>query len=310
MPRDPAPVVAAQARISLGLMTIAQLDALGVTRQQRRTLVAGGVLLPVHRRVLRHAAHPASWPQTALAGVLAAGDGAVASHTTAAALWRLDGVAQGDVVHVSVPSGRQVRPLAGVAVHRSGDLVAADVEGRRTVPCTTPARTLIDIAPMVTPRGLEAALDDAERRGLVWRPHLRWRVGELRGRGRAGAGQVARLLDRTEGRPLGDSWLEQAAIRAIVGAGLPAPRCQVGLRPAGGRVARVDLLWDDARLVVELDGHADHATRRRRQADAERSARLGLLGWQTVRFTYEDVVERPGHLVAMIRAYLSRTASA
>jgi very-short-patch-repair endonuclease len=87
-------------------------------------------------------------------------------------------------------------------------------------------------------------------------------------------------------------------------------RCQVGLRPAGGRVARVDLLWDDARLVVELDGHADHATRRRRQADAERSARLGLVGWHTVRFTYEDVVERPGHLVAMIRAYLSRTASA
>jgi very-short-patch-repair endonuclease len=95
-----------------------------------------------------------------------------------------------------------------------------------------------------------------------------------------------------------------------VRAGLPAPRCQVGLRPAGGGVARVDLVWDDARLVVELDGHATHATRRRRQADAERSARLGLAAWHTVRFTYEDVVERPHHVVAMIRAYLNRAASA
>jgi hypothetical protein len=226
MPRDPAALVADRARTSLGLVTITQLDALGVTRQQRRTLVARGVLVPVHRRVVRHAAHPISWQQTALAGVLAAGAGAVASHTTAAALWRLDGVPDTTAIHVSVASGRQVRPLEGVVVHRSADLVAADVERRPTVPCTTPARTLIDIAPMVTPCGLEAALDDAERRGLVWRPHLRWRVGQLRGRGRAGVGQVARLLDRTDGRPLGDTWLEQTALRAIVRAGLPAPRCQ------------------------------------------------------------------------------------
>ena len=87
------------------------------------------------------------------------------------------------------------------------------------------------------------------------------------------------------------------------------PRCQVELRKAGGGIARVDLFWEEARLVVELDGHGTHATRRDRQAAAERAARLGLEGWHVVSFTYEDVTERPGYVVAMIRTYLRSAAA-
>jgi very-short-patch-repair endonuclease len=109
---------------------------------------------------------------------------------------------------------------------------------------------------------------------------------------------LRQLLDRTEGRPLGDTWLAQEGLRL-----------QVKLRSAGGGIARVDLFWDEVRLVVELDGHGTHATRRDRQAGAERAARLGLDGWRVVPFTYEDVTERPNYVVAMIRAYLSVTAA-
>ena len=181
----------------------------------------------------------------------------------------------------------------------------ADVEGTRLIPCTTAARTLIDVAPRLADRQLEAALDAAERDGLVWRPHVRWRLRELQRHGRVGVPILTAILDRTEGRALGDSWLEQEALRLISDAGLPVPRCQVKLRKRGGGIARVDLLWDDARLVVELDGHGTHATRRQRQAGAERPARLGLAGWAVVAFTYEDVVERPGYVIKMIEAYLA-----
>jgi hypothetical protein len=298
--------IAEQFGTTLGLVTLARLDALGVSRQRRRTLVAKGVLVPVHRGVARHAAHPESWQQRVLAAVQAAGDGAVASHATAGRLWRLDAAGPTPGVEVSLPPGRQCRPLTGVGLHRCSDLGPADVGRRGPIPCTTVARTLLDLAPALSEPALEAALDDAERRGLVWRPHLRWRIVHLARPGRAGVRRVERLLDRTDGRLLGDSWLEQAALRLVARSGLPVPRCQVKLRQCGGGIARVDLCWDDARLVVELDGHGSHATRRRRQADAERSARLGLAGWQVVRFTYEDVVERPGHVVAMIRSYLLR----
>lgn len=244
-----------------------------------------------------------------LAAVPAAGDGAVASHMSAAALWRFDGVPPTAEIDVTVARPRSPRAVPGT-VHRTLELGPADVEPRQLIPRTTAARTLVDIAGRLAPSQLEVPLDDAERRGLIWRPHLRWRVDALRRRGRPGVPALADLLDRTEGRPLGDSWLEQAGIRLIVEAGLPVPRVQVELRKAGGGIARVDLLCDDAKLVVELAGHGTHASRRHRQSDAERAARLGLVGWQVVEFTYEEVVERPGYVVDMIRAYLDQAGGA
>jgi acyl-coenzyme A thioesterase PaaI-like protein len=242
-----------------------------------------------------------------LAAVLEAGPGAVASHLSAAALWRFEGIGRGPV-EVTVPAGRHPAPDHGT-IHRSRDLVATDIEPRARTPVTTAARTLFDIAPRVEETRLEAVLDHAERRGIVWRPHLRWRLRELARQGRPGVPAVRRLLDRTEGRGLGDSWLEQEGLRLIAQARLPMPRCQVELRKAGGGIARVDLFWEEARLVVELDGHGTHATRRDRQAAAERAARLGLEGWHVVSFTYEDVTERPGYVVAMIRTYLGSAAA-
>ncbi|MGH9112649.1 MAG: DUF559 domain-containing protein [Acidimicrobiales bacterium] len=303
MARDFDGAIAERAPKSLGLFTSHQLDTAGVSRQQRRTLIGKGVLVPLAGGVMRHAAYPQSWEQLVLAAVLAAGKGAVASHLCAAALWRFDGVAQ-SAVEVTVPRDRRPRVVSAV-VHRTLDLGPADIEPRRLIPRTTAARTLLDIACRVSPAELEAALDGAERQGTIWRPLLRWRIAELRRRGRPGIPTLAALLDRTEGRPLGDSWLEQAAIRLIVNAALPVPRAQVKRRKAGGRIARVDLFWDDAKLVVELAGHGTHSTRRQRQSGAERAARLGLKGWRVVEFTYEDVVERPQYVVEIIRAYLT-----
>ena len=310
MARDLDGAIAERSRKMLGLIAYADLDALGVSRQRRRSLVAHGVLVPVHRGVLRHAAHATSWQRSALAAVLAAGDAAAASHMTAATLWRFDGFERpvSGPIELSVLRERQRRPLTGVIIHRTTSLGRADVEARRLIQRTSAARTLCDIAPRLTPRQLEAALDHAVRRGQIWRPLLRWRLDELRRHGRAGVPQVADLLDRTEGRPHGDSWLEEEGLRIIAEAGLPVPRCQVKLRKAGGGIARVDLFWDAARLVAELDGHATHATRRQRQVGAERAARLVLAGWRVLTFTYEDVVERPGHVAATIRSHLAQLA--
>lgn len=220
--------IAERARTTLGLLTLGQVNDLGVSRHRRRTLVDGGVLVPVSPTVYRHAAWPTSWEQSALAAVLAAGEGAVASHATAGALWRFDGIGRGAIC-VAVPVGRRPRSVLAV-VHRSCDLVSADVERRRLVPRMTPARTLIDLAHELTDVQLEQALDGAERDGLVWRPHLRWRLGELRRQGRRGVPRLDALLARTEGRPLGETWLEQEALRLVTRAGLPLPACQVHLR--------------------------------------------------------------------------------
>jgi very-short-patch-repair endonuclease len=57
-------------------------------------------------------------------------------------------------------------------------------------------------------------------------------------------------------------------------------------------------------LIIEVDGHATHSTRRQRQHDAEREAALLASGWRVIRFTYEDVTERPAYVTATIRQHL------
>jgi hypothetical protein len=276
MARDMDGAIAERSRTMLGLLTSRDLDSLGVTRSQRRWMISSGALIPVGGGVVRHAAHPRSWQQSALAAVLAAGRLAVASHLTAGALDGLDGIRPPAEHDVSVPRPRHPRGVPG-RLHRPCDLGIADCDFSRLIPRTTPARTICDLSPILAPERLEAVLDHAERKGQIWRPHLRWRLDALRRSGRPGLPALAELLDRTDGRPLGDSWLEQEAIRVVIHAGLPVPRVQVRLRGSGARtVSRVDLFWDGARLVVEFDGHGTHATRRDRQRDAERAARLGL----------------------------------
>jgi hypothetical protein len=199
-----------------------------------------------------------------------------------------------------------VRPPEGVVLHRPTSLPEADRTTIGPVPVTTPARTLCDIAPRLTDRELETALDHACRRGQIWVPHLRWRLDALQACGRPGIPRLRALVDGGTRWGDGESWLETEGLRRIVEAGLPVPRCQVVRRRADGRRARVDLFWDDARLVAELNGHATHATRRDLQADAERAAALELAAWRVVSFTYEDVTERPGYVVDTIAAHLAQ----
>jgi very-short-patch-repair endonuclease len=306
MARDLDGTIAVRSLQLLGLLTIRMLDELGVSRQHRRTLIAHGVLVPVHRGVYRHAAHPVTWRQRVLAAVLAVGDRALASHETGGVLWRFEGSEQTVGVSLSIIPPGQRRPPAGTTLHRPLVLDPADRDQVGPIPVTSAARTFCDLAPRLSDSQLETVLDHACRRGQIWLPHLRWRLDDLQIRGRKDLPRVRALVDSGIRFGDGESWLETEGLRRITEAGLPLPRCQVKRAAGNGRWARVDLFWDAARLIVELDGHATHATRRARQADAERDAALELAGWRVVRFTYEDVTERPDHVVATIAAHLAQ----
>ena len=61
---------------------------------------------------------------------------------------------------------------------------------------------------------------------------------------------------------------------------------------------------------MELLGYSFHRTVMHMQADAERMNRLVLLGYQVYQFTYPQVVEDPGDVVATVAAALRRVAAA
>jgi very-short-patch-repair endonuclease len=301
MAPDVLRAIAERASQQLGLVTVDQLRDLHISSGTQRTLVRRGSLEPVGVRVRRLPGHPPTWHQRLLAATLEAGPGAVVSHGAALALWRFVGAAPG-VVEVTLPRGRRPRRVPG-RVHHARDLLPVDVGWAGGLPVTTPSRSLIDAAPQLPPGQLERMLDHAARDGLVYVPYLRWRLDDLRRRGRPGVRPLLAVLPAEHPRRVEESWLERQVVDLLRDARLPPPRCQARLRVAGG-VARVDLCYDDVRLVVEVDGHAPHSTRRQRQADAERAARLVAAGWRVVRFTYDDVVERPAHVVTTVAGLL------
>ena len=72
-----------------GLVTLNQLNRADVTRQQRRTLVRRGLIVPASHGVFRTYGTPHGWEQDLHSACLAAGSEAVASHRAAALLWEL-----------------------------------------------------------------------------------------------------------------------------------------------------------------------------------------------------------------------------
>jgi len=66
----------------------------------------------------------------------------------------------------------------------------------------------------------------------------------------------------------------------------------------------VDFLWPDSLLVVEVDGWESHRTRSAFEEDRARDARLKLLGYDVIRFTWRQVSGDAAAVAATIRALL------
>lgn len=289
-----------RARKQLGLIRLSELESLGCSRAHRRRLVRDGWLRPCEGNVFAAGATATDWRSGVLAAVWAAGRGAFASHRTAARLWGFDSC-DWDAVDVLVPSTRRVRGLSAT-VHRTRSLPRPDVTRIGPIPITARIRTLIDLATVADTTAVEAAIDGALRDGSVRRARLARRAEELRGPGRTGPAQVLAHLGAGANAPT-ESWLEREVLRIFAAAGLRRPVSQLFIGH-GATAARVDFTYKDARLVIEVDGHRTHSTRPQRQADAEREARLIAQGWRVVRFTYEDVTERPQYVAATVRQLL------
>src|SRR4051795_1460219 len=88
-PRSPDLVVAELAARQCGVVARTQLLAAGVSRRAIDGRIARGLLHPLHRGVFAVGHRRVSRNGWWMAAVLAGGDGAVLSHRSAAALWRM-----------------------------------------------------------------------------------------------------------------------------------------------------------------------------------------------------------------------------
>jgi very-short-patch-repair endonuclease len=68
-----------------------------------------------------------------------------------------------------------------------------------------------------------------------------------------------------------------------------------------GSAPRVDLVWMDGRLIVELDGYPDHGTRAAFMRDRHRDYELTLSGYTVLRLANDEVVQDFGKAIDKIR---------
>lgn len=254
----------------------------------------------MHRGVYLVGAGEVDWHQRVLAAVLAAGDGAAASHRAAVILWGLDGIGSAPV-EVTVPL-RSSPELAGVIVHRSGRPFA--VERRERVPVTDVKRTLLDAAGCLPPVVMAKAFESAYRQRLVTPRGLQRYLAALPGCGVDGFNALRAYLDRRTPGLAAGSGAEVEVIELLQAWGIEPPVRQHRIHLGNDAVATVDLAWPHLRKAVEVQGFEAHASPAAIEADADRANAIQDAGWELRCYSGRTASRDPVGLAARIRRFL------
>jgi hypothetical protein len=283
-----------------GAFTARQATDEGWTPRQVRRRVTRGRWRPVVGRVLTASAAPPSVLARAWASQLLWPD-AVSAAQTAALLWQLP-VTDDGLAHVIGERGWRARGARVHVVHLVPDDVTAGAHGLRV---TSRSRTLHDCLAQLP---FSEALDLyawASSRAVLTRDDV---VAGLRARaGRPGAGQLRRLLDVTASGAVSGG--EHVLHSLMSGAGIIGWRAGVRVDDAAGIIGVVDVLFEAARLVVEVDGERAHTGREAFVRDRNRQNRLVNAGYRVLRFTWWDLTGRPDTVIMAIRTALAAAAA-
>lgn len=294
--RDPDLAIARLADRQHGVVARRQLLALGVTAKTVRTRLARRQLIELHRGVYavghRHLTRNGEW----MAGVLAAGLGAVLSHYSAAGLHELRDERTRRVFVTTATSRATTRRLA---IRGRAVLAPQDVTIRDRIPVTTVPRTLVDLSDVLGPRQLSRAVNEADVNGMLDLDEIVAVLGRLRGRPGRGARALRAALETHCGPVVLRSELEQRFRELLADRALPRADHNIVLEGW-----EVDACWEEQRLVVELDSRF-HDTPAARRKDAAKSRALRAAGWEVVRYRWRDVVGAPAATAHDLRARLT-----
>jgi hypothetical protein len=232
-----------------------------------------------------------------MAAVLAAGPDAGISHRTAADALAILRSASARIE--VIVRGRGGRERKGVTFHRSPTLRPEDITTAEGIPCTNTARTLLDLADVVSARRLADAIEGAERLRVLdgWAIEA---VLERAGR-RPAAAKLRKALAAYIGAPPPPTRreLERRAFEVFAEAGVPRPDVNVLVETAGGPF-EVDFCWPDRKLIVEADSYEFHGTRAAFERDRRRDQLLRRAGWTAVRITWRQLSERPAEVIEAV----------
>lgn len=272
--------LAALAGRQFGVVARWQLIEMGFTRRMIARRIEVGRLHVIHRGVyaVGHTRIPREgrW----LAAVFACGDGAVLSHRSAAALWGIRPYS--GKPEVIAPHAHRRGKL--LVAHRSS-LEPGEWTDHRGIPCTTPERTLVDLANVLEPHQIDRALREAEFLRLIdWN-----QLERTLDRHPRGTGDLRTAIERaTESTAHTRSELEDRFRTLVLDENLPAPEWNATIE-LDEITIEADVAWRGAKVIVELDGWAAHGTREQFRIDRARDRAAQAAGWIVLRYTWADL---------------------
>ncbi len=282
------------------MVSTQQLARLGYAKSTVADWASTGRLHRLHRGVYAVGHTDLTHHGRVMAAVLAHHP-AVASHWTAGWLWGL--FRTNTAIHLTAPSRRHHRH--GVRVHYA-PLAPEDVRMAGSIPLTSLARTILDLAPLVDAKRLASLLERAEK------------LEDDDGRKPFDLRDFESLLARTAGHP-GKARLDAALriyrpepaflrsnlerdFRALIRASsLPLPSQNFIVGPY-----ELDCYWEAERFCVELDVFHTHGSRRSFEADREREDDLLLAGIEVMRVTDVRLEREPDAVIRRLAAHLDR----
>lgn len=282
------------------VVTSRELHERGISSRRLEGWVEAGRLHRIYRGVFTvgnpHLTREGRW----LAAVRACGPGSMLSHLSAGAFWSL---LKADPVVIDVTAPRSRRPRECIRLHRPQRLPPEERALHGAIPVTTPTRTWIDLAAMVSDERLRRALSEGERTGILEPRSLSTAL--ISRPGVPGLAAARRVLAAY--RPAGGihfrSNLERAFWEAWMARGLEPP--EVNAHVCG---FEVDLIWRRRKLVVELDGGRWHRTGADRERDEHRGRILDEAGHQLLRFSDAEIAADLQTCIATTAAALTRRA--
>jgi very-short-patch-repair endonuclease len=259
-----------------GVVTRSQLLDAGWSSSRVARERGAGRLHDVHAGVYAVGHRPATNESRWMAAVLAC-HGSVLSHRSAAQLHGLP-VSDNGLAHVTGPT-KHARQR--VDCHQAR-LAPQDRMIRRGIPVTSIARTLADLAHSLDDATYHRAVKEAQFKGLFDEAKVQDALARRPAR---------RLKGYVGDETLTQTELEDRFLHLCRKHRIPEPETQYGTKP------RVDFIWHQPRLIVEVDGYEAHGTRVAFQDDRTATNALQLGGFVVLRYTHDDVTRR-GRLIA------------
>lgn len=273
-----------------GVISRDQLRGLGFSEATIDHAVAVGHLHRIFRGAFALGHPGVGWRGEMLAAVLASGEGSVVSHGTAAyllGLWER----KPQLIDVIAPI-EAARKIPGIRRRHTPPPLPRDRRLHERIPCTSPSRTIVDVAGAVGQMSLRRTIEQAAVRRVL-------DVAEideiLTGPRRRGSVRLRAVLQDWRRYAPGVSLrsvMEAKLLPLLSQYDLPVPECNAKLR-IGRETFEIDFFWRRERLAVETDGGRFHDNPEAEKRDQDRNRRLPGAGYRIWRLVWDDLEQRP-----------------